>query len=189
MRQWLDPGRERAESDWGRLGFPMYGEMANLPVEQLTARLASDAEAALSSPERYFDQLLALAGTNYREQVGHYRKQMAKHRQQMKSYERKRAEAPVDQDLIDLRTELNARIQTRLDTFQARAEAAWRKFLLVASMFLSGAVALISVLAIMRPAGNTGRQVLFYVPSAGLLGGFFAGFWRDLIAVVEKGRK
>lgn len=158
---------------------------SELPIEQLTAQIAAAAELALSAPDRYRNLLIGLVGGNPLDEIDLY---IARMRSAADSAGRA-GEPLVDHALLDLRTGLNHAISRRLDHLQTSAATAWQRALLFASMALSGVLMLIGVVAVQRTFLAAWKYLLFFVPAAALLGGYFAGVWRDLVATLEKGRR
>jgi hypothetical protein len=82
-------------------------------------------------------------------------------------------------------TMLRAGTQAALDDLQVRLGNAWRWRLRLASSILAALFALVALIYVPVPPGTK----LAALVGLFLLGGFFAGFFRDLAAVVERLRR
>ena len=82
-------------------------------------------------------------------------------------------------------TRLRAQTQAALDDLQVRAGNAWRWRLRLASCVLAALFALVALIYVPVPPGSK----IAALAGSFLLGGFFAGFFRDLAALVERFRR
>jgi hypothetical protein len=143
-------------------------EALELPIEQLCGQITARIELILD-PIRY----------PYRPRGGEYR------------YDEELISLFLDGDITasDIpreRGSLSPYLQRGVDALQIEAGAAWRRFLWVSAIGVSGAIAATGVVAFGR---IWFLGALVFIAFSAIFGAVFSTIVRDLIAVVERGRR
>ena len=181
VRDHDDISSDRGYDDLLNLIAPSYrSDVLALPVEQLSAQIASAAEVALANPT-HFHALALLSGAERYQDVRRYAE-----------FFREASSRPDDAtsssaSWVQFRNELSHHVQRRIDGWQIHTASRWKTALRLTAIVLSASLALFGVFV----SGSLFIQPYTsytFVLTVGLAGGLLASIARDLVAIVEKYR-
>jgi len=167
---------------------------ANAPLEQVMARLGHQVEAIVDDVESGRRRAEAAGAVRLLEELLGDRRRAVEALRTLESTPpdgdrparpRPRgsgAEPPTDRAEASLT--LRHEVQDALDALQMRIAVEWRWRLRLMTSTLSSVVALVTLLFVKAPPGVK----LLVLVSTFVMGGFFAGLFRDLVAIVERAR-
>lgn len=142
-----------------------------MPIEQVCGQLSAVAELILSQPQTYKTLIVAFAGSGASKD--------AKKLIQMPS-------APLQTQSDDVRDRVAYAIQRNIDAFQIAAGNSWRRCMRLAAIIVSAAIA---YGAVSRRPEIRAWDVFMTALSVGLVAGFLASVFRDIVAIIERLRR
>jgi hypothetical protein len=198
IKQWLgesdspDPERLSAYSEILDFIAPSYGQdILGLPIEQLSAQLASAADLALIGHRKSL--LNSLAGKEAQPCVDRYLELLnTEPRSTQQGPEPQSAQQSLNSEtmpeLLEARNTLSHVIQRRIDGFQIHFGNEWRDILRVIAITLSAFLATMGILVSGELTTLPFTAVAFALV-VGLMGGLLASVARDVVAIIEKYRR
>lgn len=172
--------RAKALNELLDLIAPSYRrDVLALPIEQLSAQLASAVDIAIMDQRE--NLLIALAGESARPHIA----QLLDWKTQPEIGADTRPEKP---ELLKIRNTILHVIQRRIDGFQIHVGNEWKSILRIIAIALSGGLAGLGVLVSAKWTDQPFTAAAFTM-IVGLLGGLLASVARDLVAIVERYRR
>jgi hypothetical protein len=165
------PSESADESDRGRL--------LDNPTEVVMGQVRAGADYLLVNPAGFHDAVYRLAGPAGKTAVGKYLEAVAKYEASEKMD--KQAATTASEALVAVRFFVDQRLNVVHSTIRER----WRlRVRLIGAVVAAVAGGLVAVLVGLHPLVS-----LSVVGTAAIWGGFFSWFARDLVSLVERGRR